>query len=70
MRPGCIVVGALLALSAAWPAGAAQKPKSSEAVWAERIEAGCKADARKYYSAIQFKKRRTFVKHCVDRAYR
>ena len=60
----------LLALIAAPSAHAAQKPKNSETVWYERIEAGCKADAKKYYSAIQFQKRRAFVKNCIDRAYR
>jgi hypothetical protein len=70
MRPGRVMIGALVALSAACSANAAEKPKSSEAIWAERIEAGCKADARKYYSAIHFQKRRMFVKHCIDRAYR
>ena len=34
------------------------------------VEAGCKADAKKYYSAIQFQQRRAFVKNCIDRAYR
>jgi hypothetical protein len=51
-------------------AHAAQKPKSNETIWYERIEAGCKADAKKYYSAIQFQKRRAFVKNCIDKAYR
>jgi hypothetical protein len=63
-------LGFLLALVAAPSASAAQKPKSSETIWCERIEAGCKADAKKYYSAIRFQKRRAFVKHCIDRAYR
>jgi len=46
------------------------KQKSSETIWHERIEAGCKSDARRYYSAIYFQKRRAFVKRCVERAYR
>jgi len=62
-------LGLLLALVAAPSAHAAQ-PKSSETIWYERIEAGCKSDGKKYYSALQFKKRRAFVKHCIDRAYR
>jgi len=66
----CLLALCFLALSIATPADAARRPKSSDAVWLERIEAGCKADARKYYSAIHFKKRRAFVKHCVGRAYR
>jgi hypothetical protein len=70
MRPSRTIVGLSLALTAISCAKAAEKPKTSEAIWLERIEAGCKADAKKYYSALQFKKRRTFVKNCVDRAYR
>ena len=60
----------LLAPMAAPSAHAAQKPKSNETIWYERIEAGCKTDAKKYYSAIQFQKRRAFVKNCIDKAYR
>ena len=70
MRSSRAIIGTLLAVSLAASADAAREPKSSETIWYERIEAGCKADARKYYSAIQFKKRRAFVKHCIDRAYR
>ena len=70
MRPSHMLFGLLLALVAGSSASAAQKPKSNETIWYERIEAGCKSDAKKYYSAIQFKKRRAFVKHCIDRAYR
>ena len=70
MRPGRAFVGTLLALAVASPAKAVEKPKSYETVWYERIEAGCKADARKYYSVMQFNKRRAFVKRCIDRAYR
>jgi hypothetical protein len=70
MRPARVLVGTLLVLIASSSSYAAKKPKSSEAIWLERIEAGCKADAKKYYSAIHFQKRRIFVKNCVDRAYR
>ena len=59
-----------VALAIAGPGHAREKAKTSDAIWLERIEAGCKADAKKYYSAIHFQKRRKFVKHCVDRAYR
>lgn len=62
-------IGTLLALVVS-SANAVEKPKSSEAIWYERIEVGCKADAKKYYSAIQFNKRRAFVKRCIVRAYR
>jgi len=64
------IAGSLFALSAASPVHAAAKPKDYDTVWYERIEAGCKADAKRYYSAINFKKRRAFVKQCIDRAYR
>ena len=70
MKPSRMLFGLLLALVGASLASAAPKPKSSETIWYERIEAGCKSDAKKYYSAIQFKKRRAFVKHCIDKAYR
>lgn len=69
-RPGSAILAALLGILLASPAGAASKPKTSEAIWAERIEAGCKADAKKYYSAFQFKKRRVFVQNCIERANR
>ena len=65
-----VAAGVLVALSVAAPAHAREKTKSSDAVWYERIEAGCKADARRYYAAIHFQKRRAFVKSCLDRAYR
>ena len=70
MRPSRMMFGVLLAIVGASSASAVEKPKSSETIWYERIEAGCKADAKKYYSAIHFQKRRAFVKHCIDRAYR
>ena len=70
MRPSHMLFGLLLILVGAPSANAVEKPKSSETIWYERIEAGCKADAKKYYSAIHFQKRRAFVKRCIDRAYR
>ena len=70
MLPSRILLGLLLALVSASSASAAAKPKSSETIWYERIEAGCKADAKKYYSTFQFRKRRAFVKRCIVRAYR
>jgi hypothetical protein len=68
MKSTRLVIGTLLVLAAVSWANAVEK--SSDAVWLERIEAGCKADAKKYYSVIHFKKRRAFVKRCVDRANR
>jgi len=65
-----MLFGLLLALIGAPSAAAVEKPKSNETIWYERIDAGCKADAKKYYSAIHFQKRRAFVKHCIDRTYR
>ena len=70
MKPSHLLFGLLLVLNSAPSAIAVAKEQSSETIWYERIEAGCKSDAKKYYSAIQFKKRRAFVKHCIDRAYR
>ena len=70
MRLSLMLFGLLLALIGAQSAHAVEKPKSSQTIWYERIEAGCKSDAKKYYSAIHFQKRRAFVKHCIDRAYR
>jgi hypothetical protein len=37
-------------------------------IWFRQIEAGCKADAKKQYSAMRFNKRRQFVEQCVDNA--
>ena len=70
MRSSRVLFGLLLAVVAAPSAHAVEKPKSSQVIWYERIEAGCKADAKKYYSAIHFRKRSAFVKRCIDRAYR
>ena len=33
-----------------------------------QIEAGCKAEAKKQYSAIRFRKRRLFVEDCIAKA--
>ena len=37
-------------------------------IWLRQIEAGCKADAKKQYSAIRFNKRRAFVDQCIAKA--
>jgi hypothetical protein len=63
-----ILVGTLLLLAA--PSGAGAVEKSNDAVWHERIETDCKLQSKKYYSVLYFKKRRMFVKHCIERAYR
>jgi hypothetical protein len=67
---GYILAGALLALSLAAPAGAAKKVITSETIKEDLIAAHCKAEAKKYYSALQFKKRRQFEKDCVEGARR
>jgi hypothetical protein len=64
-----ILVGLLLLLFAV-PGGAGAVEKSNDAVWHERIETDCKLQSKKYYSVLHFKKRRMFVKHCIERAYR
>ena len=67
-----MIAGCLLAVVVVVPAGAREKPKamSSEALWYERTEAYCKAEARRYYTVLHFKKRRLFVRRCINRAYR
>jgi hypothetical protein len=39
-----------------------------ERIRGAQIAAKCKADAKKQYSAIHFKKRRLFLKHCIEQA--
>jgi hypothetical protein len=39
-----------------------------EKIRGAQIAAKCKADAKKQYSAIHFKKRRMFVKNCIEQA--
>ena len=78
-----LALAVLLVVAAAAPAGAQQKARSSSEarerinkVWDERlqrmlharIEAGCKAEAKRNYSAIRFNKRRMFVDECIERA--
>jgi len=63
-----IVFGALVLAVA--PSVVAAVEGTNDEVWRERIETDCKLQARKYYSVLHFKKRRIFVKHCIDRAYR
>ena len=71
MRPTRTIAVTLLALIAVSPTAAVPKQKSSETIWHERIEAGCKSDARKYYSAIYFPEAPGVrEKRCVERAYR
>jgi hypothetical protein len=63
-----ILIGILLLLAV--PGGASAVEKTNDAVWRERIETDCKLQSKKYYSVIHFKKRRMFIKHCIERAYR
>jgi len=37
-------------------------------IWLRQIEAGCKAEAKRQYSAIRFNKRRAFVDQCIAKA--
>jgi Tfp pilus assembly protein PilV len=39
-------------------------------MWLARTQAACKAEAKKKYSAIRFRKRRAFVKDCIEQAHR
>jgi len=67
MIPIRIVLGASLMFGMSAVAAA---QSSDDVVWRERIESDCRLQSRKYYSVLHFKKRRIFVKHCIDRAYR
>ena len=72
----------LVAICAVPSSSAMGQSKSSEVrervnkVWDDRlnrmlqakIQADCRAEAEKAYSAIRFKKRRTFVEECVQKA--
>jgi len=66
--PAVTFAGIALALSLVAPARAVEK--SNDAIWLERITADCKLQAKKYYTALHFKKRKRFVEHCINRAYR
>ena len=63
-----ILLGALLLIGV--PSFANAVEKSNDAVWYERIDADCKLQAKKYYSVLHFKKRRIFIRRCIERAYR
>jgi hypothetical protein len=80
------ILAVLFVVVAALPAGAVDQPKSTSEprrdrinkVWDAQLEkirnrqiaAGCKAEAKKRYSAIHFKKRRMFAERCIDEAQR
>jgi hypothetical protein len=63
-----ILIGILLLLAV--PGCASAVEKTNDSVSRERIETDCKLQSKKYYSVIHFKKRRMFIKHCIERAYR
>jgi len=79
-----LVFAVLFVVAVAAPAAALENAKSAvearrerinktwdeglKKIWFRQIEAGCKADAKKQYSAIRFNKRRQFVEQCVDNA--
>jgi hypothetical protein len=76
------ILAILLVIAAAAPASAVDQPKSTgelrrdrvNKVWDTQLEkirnrqvaAGCKAEAKKRYSAIHFKKRRMFAERCIE----
>jgi hypothetical protein len=39
-----------------------------EMIRSKQIAAECQAEAKKRYAAVRFKKRRAFVKNCIDSA--
>jgi len=65
-----IVVGALLVLPSAAPVHAAKKVITPETIKEDLIVAHCKAEAKKYYSIVQIRKRRAFERDCIERARR
>ena len=69
-RAGRVMLGSLLALAVAAPAGAARKAITPQSIQEDLIAARCKAEARKYYSVVQLRKRRAYEKSCIERAYR
>ena len=67
---GHILAGALLTVSIAAPAGAAKKVITPETIKEDLIVAHCKAEAKKYYSIVQLRKRRAYEQDCIERARR
>jgi hypothetical protein len=65
-----IVFVCLVALGSAAPAVAAKKTVTPESIKEDLIAARCKSEAKKYYSLVQIKKRRTYEKECIERAVR
>jgi hypothetical protein len=70
-RLNCIALGTLLTLSIAGSACAVEKRKTTpETIREDLIVAHCKAEAKKYFSVLHPRKRRTFRKNCIERANR
>jgi len=80
-----LALAVLFAITAIAPACAVEQPKSSDAGKLRQgiakgweilkesrppIEVQCKAEAKKRYYAVFFRKRRMFVKDCIERASR
>lgn len=80
-----LVLATLLFAAVAVPAGAQDTPRKPDQVrerinkaWDARlekirdmqIESKCKAESKKQYSAIHFRKRRAFVQDCIAEAHR
>ena len=78
------LLAVLLVVATAAPASAADKSKAAEVrerinkawderldkMWLARTQAACKAEAKKKYWAIRFRKRGAFVKDCIAQARR
>jgi hypothetical protein len=78
------IFAVLFVVAAAAPAGAMDKSKAADVrnrinkawderldkIWLARTQAACRAEAKKKYWAIRFKKRRAFVRDCIEQARR
>jgi hypothetical protein len=65
-----ILAGALLVLSSVATGHAAKKVITPETIKEDLIVAHCKAEAKKYYSIVQLRKRRAYEQDCIERARR
>ena len=43
--------------------------KINERIQRKQIEAACKAEAKKAFSAIHFRQRRSFIRNCIARTH-
>ena len=65
-----LVASVFLMLTIATPADAAKKVITPETIKEDLIVAHCKAEAKKYYSIVQIRKRRAYEQDCIERARR